>query len=48
VRSGDTVGRLASRMKVDKLPEEWFRTINGLGPNEGLIAGQKVKLVVNG
>lgn len=48
VASGDTVSGLARRMAVDSLAEDWFRTINGLNPGEGLQAGQQVKLIVNG
>ena len=45
VRSGDTVSRLASRTPFDNFREERFRVLNGLGPREGLKAGQTVKLV---
>jgi len=45
VRSGDTVASLARRMKVDQLKEAQFRVLNGLGPNAGVRAGQRVKLV---
>ena len=48
VRPGDSVSGLAGRMAVEKLPEDWFRTLNGLAPGEGLVAGQKVKIVVEG
>lgn len=45
VRRGDTVARLAQRMRTDTLAEERFRALNGLGPSEDVQAGQKVKLI---
>lgn len=48
VRSGDTVNSLASRMAYSDNQVERFRVLNGLTSNEGLTAGQKVKLVVRG
>ncbi len=42
---GDTVTKLAGRMQVEKLPNAWFRAINGLGPDEGLKAGRLYKIV---
>ncbi len=46
VRRGDTVSGLARRMAYNDARERRFRVLNGLGANEGLIAGQKVKLIV--
>ncbi|QYJ08421.1 M48 family metalloprotease [Qipengyuania flava] len=46
VRSGDTVASLARRMAYDSNQVERFRVLNGLGSNDTLRAGQKVKLVV--
>jgi predicted Zn-dependent protease len=46
VRPGDTVERLAARMPFDTANAERFRVLNGLGPNEPLRVGEKVKLVV--
>ncbi|MBX7480975.1 M48 family metalloprotease [Qipengyuania qiaonensis] len=48
VRSGDTVSSLASRMAYSDNQMERFRVLNGLASNEGLGAGQKVKIVVRG
>ena len=48
VRSGDTVASLASRMAYSDNQVERFRVLNGLGSNENLTAGQKVKIVVRG
>lgn len=48
VRSGDTVASLASRMAYGDNQVERFRVLNGLGSNDSLTAGQKVKLVVRG
>ncbi|MEH6722986.1 MAG: M48 family metalloprotease [Qipengyuania sp.] len=48
VRSGDTVNSLASRMAYSDNQVERFRVLNGLTSNEGVSAGQKVKLVVRG
>jgi predicted Zn-dependent protease len=46
VRSGDTVERLARRMAVSDRHVERFRVLNGLGPNDKLKPGDRVKLVV--
>lgn len=46
VQPGDTVASLAQRMAFDDAREARFRVLNGLGPNEGLRAGQLVKIVV--
>lgn len=48
VQRGDTVAGLARRMAYDSAQVERFRVLNALGNNEGLIAGQKVKLIVRG
>lgn len=46
VQSGDTISGLARPMAYDTAQEERFRVLNGLGQNDGLRAGQRVKLVV--
>lgn len=48
VRSGDTISSLARRMAYDTAQEQRFRVLNGLGSDDVLRAGQKVKLVVRG
>ena len=48
VRAGDTVASLANRMAYTNAQEARFRVLNGLGNNESLQAGQKVKIVVRG
>lgn len=48
VRSGDTISSLARRMAYDTAQERRFRVLNGLGSDDMLRAGQKVKLVVRG
>ncbi len=48
VGSGDTVQSLANRMAYSNFRLERFRLINGLGPNDGVRPGQRVKLVVHG
>ena len=45
VGSGDGVSRFVGMMNVDSYPEEQFRVLNGLLGGEGLLAGQKVKIV---
>ena len=45
VQPGGTVRDLAGRMAVEDLAEEQFRVLNGLGPDEELRPGQRVKLV---
>lgn len=45
VRPGDTVQSLAGRMAVDGAPEAYFRLLNGLGDNDAVRAGQRVKIV---
>lgn len=46
VQRGDTVASLARGMAYDTAQVERFRVLNGLGTNDTLQAGQKVKLVV--
>lgn len=46
VRRGDTVSSLARRMAYTDSQELRFRVLNGLGGNDGLQAGQKVKIVI--
>jgi predicted Zn-dependent protease len=46
VRAGDTQERLAQRMAVPERPLDTFRVLNGLSPNEPLLPGRKLKLVV--
>ncbi len=48
VQRGDTVAGLARRMAYDDGQVARFRVLNGLRSDEGLIAGQKVKIVVRG
>ena len=48
VGSGDTVASLARRMAYPSAQVERFRVLNGLGSNDQLQAGQKVKIVVRG
>lgn len=48
VGTGDTVERLAARMAMPDRKVERFRVLNGLQGNEGLRAGQLVKIVVEG
>lgn len=48
VRSGDTVSSLSRRMAYPNAQEERFRVLNGLGSNDELQAGQKVKIVIRG
>jgi len=48
VRAGDTVDSLAARLPFADRKTDRFRVLNGLEPNQGLRAGQLVKLVVEG
>ena len=32
-------------MNIDRFDEERFRAINALGPDEGLQAGQRIKII---
>ncbi|MFN4284227.1 MAG: M48 family metalloprotease [Alphaproteobacteria bacterium] len=48
VRAGDTVDSLAARMAFNERKTERFRVLNGLAANEGVRAGQLVKIVVEG
>ncbi len=45
VRAGDTVDRMARRMKVETLPLDYFRVLNGLRPGQPLKRGMRVKLI---
>jgi predicted Zn-dependent protease len=46
VRSGDTVAAMAAKMSFGDHREERFRTLNGLSPSDRLVAGQRVKIIV--
>jgi predicted Zn-dependent protease len=46
VRGNDTVASLARAMPFEDHREERFRVLNGLGPNDALTLGQRVKLIV--
>ena len=46
VQHGDTVDRLARRMAVSDRYVERFRVLNGLGPNDKVKPGDRVKMVV--
>lgn len=46
VARGDTVASLARRMAYPSAQEERFRVLNALAGNQGVTAGQKVKIVV--
>jgi predicted Zn-dependent protease len=46
VQRGDTIERLARRMAVSDRHIERFRVLNGIGPNDKLKPGDRVKLVV--
>ncbi len=48
VKAGDTVSSLSRRMAYERGQEARFRVLNSLRADEGLQAGQKVKLVVRG
>ncbi|NCP18134.1 M48 family metalloprotease [bacterium] len=48
VQPGDTVSSLSRRMAYSNGQEARFRVLNALGSNEGLRAGQQVKIVVRG
>lgn len=48
VKSSDTVRSLAERMAYPDYKLERFRVLNGLGADEALKPGQKVKIVVQG
>ena len=45
-RPGDTQEGLARRMAVGKRPLEFFRVLNGLEPQDRIVAGRPLKLVV--
>lgn len=45
-RPGDTQESLARRMAVEKRPLEHFRVLNGLEPQDRIVAGRLLKLVV--
>ncbi len=45
VRRGDTPATVARSMAFPSYKEDYFRVINGLGAQEGLNAGEKVKLI---
>ena len=44
-KSGDTIASMARRMPYNDSPEERFRVLNSLLPNEALVAGRKYKII---
>jgi predicted Zn-dependent protease len=46
VGAGDTVASMASRMSFGDHREERFRVLNGLGPADRLVPGQRVKIII--
>lgn len=48
VRQGDTIDSLSARMAFPDYQRERFVTLNGLDPEQALVPGRLVKLVVNG
>lgn len=46
VKPGDSVSSLARSMAFDDYQEQRFRVLNGLAANDTLVAGQRVKLIV--
>lgn len=47
VGRGDNIERLAARMAVNDRPVERFRVLNGLGANDAVTPGSRVKIVVD-
>jgi len=45
VRAGDTTETMAGRMAFDDFQLERFRVLNGLKPGQGLVPGERVKIV---
>ncbi|MEC9347949.1 MAG: M48 family metalloprotease [Pseudomonadota bacterium] len=45
VRRGDTVESLAASMRIDRMDVARFRTINAMAPDEGVVPGQRVKII---
>lgn len=45
-KGGDSVGKLASRMREMNDPETLFRVLNGIDRGQALVPGQKYKIVV--
>ncbi|MEK9211081.1 M48 family metalloprotease [Sphingomonas sp. 2378] len=48
VKAGDTIDSLSARMAYPDYKRERFVTLNGLDPDQPLVPGRLVKLVVNG
>jgi predicted Zn-dependent protease len=46
VKPGDSISSLAKSMAFEDYQEQRFRVLNGLSANQGLTAGQHVKLIV--
>jgi predicted Zn-dependent protease len=45
VGQGQTFQDLSASMAVDEYKSEWFEALNGIGPNDPLVAGTRVKVV---
>ena len=48
VKAGDKIDSLSARMAFPDYQRERFVTLNGLDPDQALVPGRLVKLVVNG
>ncbi len=48
IQSGETAWSLGQRMPFTKFQTEYFQMLNGLEEGDRLIAGNKMKLVVEG
>lgn len=46
-RSGDSIRSFTQQMANDEDPEGWFRTINGLNPQDNIVAGQPYKIIAD-
>jgi predicted Zn-dependent protease len=47
VKGGQGVADLAARMEGTERSLDLFRLLNGLAPGDALVAGQRVKIVVD-
>lgn len=47
IKPGDTVSSMALKMSAFDDPEKTFRLLNGMGPHDGLRAGDSVKIITD-
>ena len=45
VKVGDTIDKLAKHYPIERFQRDWFKLLNGVGADQKLLLGQKIKIV---